>query len=658
MRLCSMTVENVRSFLKREELKLDGSISLLVGPNGGGKTNLLDIAVIMLRRYMFASVYPVHAPTAEQFDRYELRHNDALNSMTLEPHSNGIGKPQIVEVEIEVTKRDLENMRVMQDQAAELTARAQKKYINLEIQRAANWNLGMLSAGTRLVYRWEQNVLKPSTQPATEFREYMNNFEIDSLLRSEFELSPLSMPMLYLPVARTMNGLQSTVELAGYNDYEQKRHNDASMSRSNSPIANLAIGRLALKFRKLQEDNNVSARTAFKADPNLVELTIALKELGYDWELETIDWRKNTYDVRLKKQGSSFLVGAASSGERELLTYLFAIFALNVRDALIVVDEPELHLHPNWQRRVFQIFAKLAASTGNQFLLATHSPTFISPQSIQFVSRVFSREQQSHILRLATAKLPDARHLLQIVNSQNNEGIFFADEVILVEGLSDRIFFEAILDKFGRQNPHRATVEIISVGGKGLFAAYSDLLRACQVPYSIIADRDYIEQIGPADIKGLFKLDKTEIKKDVIDNDKSKDGQALFDRIEEAMKSGSWTDAQETWEYIKSRRLTVKADLSGPDEKMLTDFIVSKRADRVYVLQKGAIEAYLPEGHRSKDIDKLIRFIAEDDFWSKLAPDAQKELKEIAMHIMPVEAEPTTPTKDAVQQAVAASSGN
>jgi putative ATP-dependent endonuclease of OLD family len=406
-----------------------------------------------------------------------------------------------------------------------------------------------------------------------------------------------------------------------------------------------------MKFRKLQEDDNVSAPKAFKADSNILKLTKALGELGYEWSLETINWQKNSYDVRLKKQGSSFLVGAASSGERELLTYLFAIYALNVRDALIVVDEPELHLHPTWQKRLFQIFVQLAESTGNQFLLATHSPTFISPQSIQFVSRVFSREQQSHILRLATTKLPNAKHLLQIVNSQNNEGIFFADEVILVEGLSDRIFFEAVLDKFGRQTTQRATIEVISVGGKGLFDAYAELLEACDVPYSIISDRDYVEQIGDADIKKLFKVDKVEIKKDVIDNPKSKDGDALFDRIEEAMKSGSWADAQNTWEYIKRRRVMVRSDLGDTDKKKLADFISSKRSDRVYVLREGALEAYLPEGHRSKDIDKLIGFIAEHDFWSKLAPDAQKELKEIAMLIMPSETESIAQRTDAVPDA-------
>lgn len=397
----------------------------------------------------------------------------------------------------------------------------------------------------------------------------------------------------------------------------------------------LAIGRLAQKFRLLLEKDNAKARTDFKNDPNLKELTKLLSELGYEWDLETTNPLKNAYDVRLKKQGSSFLVGAASSGERELLTYLFAIFALNVRDALIVVDEPELHLHPKWQKTLLQLFVRLAKSTGNQFLLATHGPTFISPDSIQYVSRVFSREQQSQILRLATTSLPDAKHLLHIVNSQNNESIFFADEVVLVEGLSDRIFFEAVLDRFGRGTTYKSTLEVISVGGKGLFNAYGKLLAASQVPYSIIADRDYIEEIGDDNIKGLFKPDENEIKKDVLENPKSTDGNALFNRIEEAMATGSWSDAQETWAYIKRRRKRLRSELGAPEIEALEKFILGKRDERIYLLKEGSLERYLPDGLRDKDLDKLIGFLASGDFWSKLSPEAQEELHLIARRLMP-----------------------
>ena len=380
----------------------------------------------------------------------------------------------------------------------------------------------------------------------------------------------------------------------------------------------------------LLEKDKGTAGKEFYDDPNLKELGELLAELGYEWSLESINPLRNEYDVRLKKQGSSFRVSAASSGERELLTYMFAIFALNVRDALIVVDEPELHLHPKWQQTLLRLFVRLSAKTGNQFLLATHSPTFVSPDSIQYVSRVYSHNQKSRMVRLNSAALPDNRHLFNIVNSQNNERIFFADKVVLVEGLSDRIVFERVLDLQGRTEAGRPTVEIVSVGGKGLFDAYRAVLASCNIEHALIADQDYLEQIGSEAIKSLFTINAREIKQDVIDNVKSLDGDALVATIDAAIASGSWEDARAVWEYIKSARQQLRHNLSPEERASLTAYVTDLRRQGTFVLLRGALEAYLPVGYRSKDMDKLIRFVRSDEFWSSLDADAQTELRDIA----------------------------
>ena len=477
--------------------------------------------------------------------------------------------------------------------------------------------------------------MKGVENPAASFLEYLKLFEMDGSLREEFELAPLATPLVYLPVNRSAAGFQSNVELAGYNAFETKRHSDATSSRTTTSIVSLAVGRLAQKFRMLLEKDKGAAASEFRDDVNLKELTKLLSELGYEWALETINPLKNQYDIRLKKQGSSFLVSAASSGERELLTYLFAIFALNVRDALIIVDEPELHLHPKWQKTLLQLFIRLAQSTGNQFLLATHSPTFVSPESIQYVSRVFSQNQRSHILRLNTIVLPEAKHLLNIVNSQNNERLFFADEVVLVEGLSDRMFFEAVLDRYGRSSSSRLILEVISVGGKGLFEAYAKVLRACEIRYSIISDLDYVEQVGSPQIKDLFKPDTQKIKTDIIENAKSLDGDALVQAIDQALSSGSWDHATQVWSYIKARRRKLITDMSGEESAALDAFLISKRSEQVYILRLGELEDYLPAGHGSKDLDKLIRLLAQADFWEQLSQHGKAELESIAKSLLP-----------------------
>ena len=320
---------NVRSFLDRAELLLDGPITIAIGPNGGGKTNLLDTIVIMLRRYLFASMYAAHAPTPEQPNRYEFRQNDVLNNMVLERHSGGTGRDQLVEVEVEVTSKDLDNMRSMQADAPRLTELASKKYISFNLMSAATWKLDEIRVGARFMYRILNGGLQQDGGAASvSFLQYLQMFEMDGKLRDEFELAPLATPLLYLPVNRSAAGFQSNVELAGYNDFETKRHSDATSSRSAATqVVTLAVGRMAQRFRMLLEKDKGIATSEFREDVNLQELTKLLNELGYEWSLETINPLKNQYDVRLKKQGSSFLVGGASSGERELLTYLFAIFA-------------------------------------------------------------------------------------------------------------------------------------------------------------------------------------------------------------------------------------------------------------------------------------------------------------------------------------------
>ncbi|CDO37434.1 hypothetical protein SPHV1_330001 [Novosphingobium sp. KN65.2] len=226
------------------------------------------------------------------------------------------------------------------------------------------------------------------------------------------------------------------------------------------------------------------------------------------------------------------------------------------------------------------------------------------------------------------------------MNSQNNERIFFTDKVVLVEGLSDLIFFERVLDIVAAKAGvlRDSSLEVVSVGGKGLFPAYKQLLGACHVESAIIADLDYVEQLATGDVKALFVLNEQEIKDDVINNVKSMDGNALVARIDEAMSSGSWDDAQDVWEYIKSRRRRLPAELSKEDEQKLEAFLVGQSAAQTFVLRKGALEAYLPDGLKDKDLNKLIAFVQSDDFWDRLPGDGRQEIEQIAKNLLCIDA--------------------
>ncbi|MGD7324782.1 hypothetical protein, partial [Ralstonia pseudosolanacearum] len=144
-----------------------------------------------------------------------------------------------------------------------------------------------------------------------------------------------------------------------------------------------------------------------------------------------------------------------------------------------------------------------------------------------------------------------------------------------------------------------------------------------------------VEQVGSPEIKALFKTDTREIKTDVLENVKSFDGDALVQAIDQALSSGNWEHATQVWDYIKARRRQLRKDLSAESSAVLEAFLVSKRTERVYILGRGSLEAYLPVGHGSKEIDKLIRLLSRNDFWEQLPQHGKAELELIAQSLLP-----------------------
>ncbi|MCE0963473.1 AAA family ATPase [Pseudomonas putida] len=633
MKLDKISLENYRSFKEKQTFQIDGNISILIGPNGGGKSNLLDVTLLLLRRYIFPS-WLVEEPQTYNSPLPRIVPNETDSNPYLRKHSDAESDPQTAEFTIEVTSQDVISIKNIIDHEAELRNALSTKYTGVTFPNIESWKLNTPTAGLKVLVRISSNSIEDQSYPqAKTFLEYLHNFEWIARLRSELDTDALPTPILSLPANRSSNNMIFEIGLAGWQESNFKRHVDLSNSRLQTNIVQLAIGRLASRFVDILHSNQANAQDIFMRTAEAQGLTKSLGTLGYKWNLKCKNRQNNDYTIELEKGTRKFLVDQASSGEKEILVLLFAIFGLNVRDAVVIVDEPELHLHPRLQKKIYQLLEQLAETTANQFILATHSATFVSPSSIQYVSRVYNENGESKIIRLNDADLPNSKHLFNIVNSQNNESLFFADHVLLVEGLSDKIFFEKALDLFYKNTLDKSTVEIIPVGGKGLFRAYEKLLKACKVRYSILADQDYLEQVGSEAIKKMLSTDVNGIKKHVIEDPTSRDGTALVQHIEQALTSGNWDHARDVWEYIKSRRLRIQPELTIEQNNQIKDFIEQKRNDGVYILSRGALESYLPSGYLSKDIEKLIELLEEKEFWRILPENEWKEISSIMSHL-------------------------
>ena len=79
------------------------------------------------------------------------------------------------------------------------------------------------------------------------------------------------------------------------------------------------------------------------------------------------------FDVFLCGPGDRKIpVDSLSSGQLELFTFAASLLLGNSREGIICIDEPELHLDPQWHQVMLRAMRKLRP--GAQIIAATHSP--------------------------------------------------------------------------------------------------------------------------------------------------------------------------------------------------------------------------------------------------------------------------------------------
>ena len=63
---------------------------------------------------------------------------------------------------------------------------------------------------------------------------------------------------------------------------------------------------------------------------------------------------------------------------------------LEPNNSIILIDEPELSLHPKWQQRIIEVYKKIGEN--NQIILATHSPHILGSISNENIFILYRNE--------------------------------------------------------------------------------------------------------------------------------------------------------------------------------------------------------------------------------------------------------------------------
>ncbi len=212
-----------------------------------------------------------------------------------------------------------------------------------------------------------------------------------------------------------------------------------------------------------------------------------------------------------KKEGKKLLLpDNLGSGFNILIAYaLFAYVADQEKIPIVlIIDEPELHMHSDWQKKMYEVFTK---QTDLQFVYSTQSENFISLKNwkqIRSISdfQVFPKKEILQEQITATDGQNGTRadylddyatknlHISTIL--RENLELFFAKKCVLVEGPSEKYGLPKLL-KLSSCDVDNFSVSIIPAWGKTKIKNYQMICKVFGIDYFTIYDNDKAEDDEP-----------------------------------------------------------------------------------------------------------------------------------------------------------------
>lgn len=236
-----------------------------------------------------------------------------------------------------------------------------------------------------------------------------------------------------------------------------------------------------IDFDAKPEDNLDKTINLFKADPQLLMGPVG----GY---LSTIERQGSGARRTLLWTALKFISENNQKGKDEA----------TLRPHLLLIDEPEICLHPNAIRDACSVLYDLPNSGNWQVMVTTHSPIFIdfsrdNTTIVKVEKNAAGAIHGTTVFRPDTAKLDDDDKrnlkLLNLCDPYVSE-FFFGGKVIVVEGDTEYTAFNYI--KATKPEEYK-NVHIIRARGKATIVSLVKILNHFGSSYSVLHDSDIPE---------------------------------------------------------------------------------------------------------------------------------------------------------------------
>ena len=221
-------------------------------------------------------------------------------------------------------------------------------------------------------------------------RKYTTNLDNEVEQLASGHTPPFEYPQfIYLPALLQFKDVNSNIPLSL--DYKLSTEiRDNILSRTSDYIKEFVI---AHERKQSESEPTLRAKLAIDAfNKPFVSLKLSTR-------LHSLDENNLNKPLFRNIDGQTFDINGLSDGEKQIYGRIVGLMMLQPRNSVILVDEPEIAIHPAWQYRILDVYKSVGP--GNQFIVATHSPQILSSVSWQSI-QVISREEDNTVV----TKLP------------------------------------------------------------------------------------------------------------------------------------------------------------------------------------------------------------------------------------------------------------
>lgn len=181
-------------------------------------------------------------------------------------------------------------------------------------------------------------------------------------------------------------------------------------------------------------------------------------------------------------------------GLKEIITLLTFLYDESIK--VLILDEPELHLHPQFQSFYLSEIKKIANKPDNdpqkkQFFIITHSPYFLDIRTIEDLKNVFVfhyNKPPTYIKELDESDEFIIKKFLPRFNTHHKQ-FFFSPNPVFVEGYTDLQIISLLFSKLDL-NISASGSCVIDVGGKDELQVFYKLAKIFDIDARVIADLD------------------------------------------------------------------------------------------------------------------------------------------------------------------------